>query len=160
MIESLKPKFIEPMECLAVSKLPDGPSWVYEIKLDGYRAQAIRSGGSVSFYSCNGKSLNKKFSYIVEALEDLPPDTVIDSCGYVGLLNSNTMFGWRTQSVNICPDKVLSLLHYQVEKQSLARRAAGRGCDRDDVASSGRPGRGTSAAIWRTPVSATTGANR
>jgi peptidoglycan/LPS O-acetylase OafA/YrhL len=27
--------FIEPMECLAVPKLPDGPQWVYEIKLDG-----------------------------------------------------------------------------------------------------------------------------
>jgi hypothetical protein len=31
------------MECLAVSKLPDGPQWIYEIKLDGYRAEAISS---------------------------------------------------------------------------------------------------------------------
>ena len=30
--------FIEPMECLAVPKLPDGPEWVYEVKLDGYLA--------------------------------------------------------------------------------------------------------------------------
>ena len=29
--------FIEPMECLAVTKLPEGPDWTYEIKLDGYR---------------------------------------------------------------------------------------------------------------------------
>ena len=27
--------FIEPMECLAMAKLPDGRGWVYEIKLDG-----------------------------------------------------------------------------------------------------------------------------
>jgi ATP-dependent DNA ligase len=33
--------FVEPMECLAVTKLPSGPEWVYEIKLDGYRALAI-----------------------------------------------------------------------------------------------------------------------
>jgi len=26
--------FIEPMECLAVTKLPEGLEWVYEIKLD------------------------------------------------------------------------------------------------------------------------------
>jgi hypothetical protein len=26
-----QPAFIEPMECLAVTKLPDGPEWVYEI---------------------------------------------------------------------------------------------------------------------------------
>jgi ATP-dependent DNA ligase len=32
------PAFIEPMECLAVAKLPDAPGWVWEIKLDGYRA--------------------------------------------------------------------------------------------------------------------------
>ena len=30
--------FIEPMECLAVPKVPDSSEWVYEIKLDGYRA--------------------------------------------------------------------------------------------------------------------------
>jgi bifunctional non-homologous end joining protein LigD len=35
--------FIEPMECLAVSKLPDGSNWVYEIKLDGYRALTVKS---------------------------------------------------------------------------------------------------------------------
>lgn len=74
----MKLKFIEPMECLAVSKLPDGPQWVYEIKLDGYRAQAIRTVDGVAFYSRNGKSLAKKFPYIVEALHDLPADTIVD----------------------------------------------------------------------------------
>jgi DNA ligase D-like protein (predicted ligase) len=70
--------FIEPMECLAVSKLPNGPQWVSEIKLDGYRVEAFRTSGGVMFHSRNGKSLAKKFPYIVEALHDLPPDTVID----------------------------------------------------------------------------------
>jgi DNA ligase D-like protein (predicted ligase) len=74
----LKPKFIEPMECLAVPKLPEGLQWVYEIKLDGYRAEAIRTAGGVAFYSRNGKSLNKKFPYIAEALSDMPPDTIVD----------------------------------------------------------------------------------
>jgi bifunctional non-homologous end joining protein LigD len=36
------------MECLAVAKLPDGAEWVYEIKLDGYRALAINSNGKLS----------------------------------------------------------------------------------------------------------------
>jgi DNA ligase D-like protein (predicted ligase) len=70
--------FIEPMECLAVSKLPEGTDWVYEIKLDGYRAEAIRTSKGVSFLSRNGKSLSKKFPYIVDALKELPLDTVID----------------------------------------------------------------------------------
>jgi ATP-dependent DNA ligase len=38
-----KAEFIEPMECAPVTKLLDGPEWVYEIKLDGYRAIAVKS---------------------------------------------------------------------------------------------------------------------
>jgi ATP-dependent DNA ligase len=34
--------FKEPMECLAVPKLPDGTNWLFEIKLDGYAR--VRNG--------------------------------------------------------------------------------------------------------------------
>ena len=37
--------FIETMDCLTVSKLPEGPDWTYEIKLDGYRLEAVRTAG-------------------------------------------------------------------------------------------------------------------
>ena len=30
--------FIEPMECLPVTKLPEGPGWTFEIKLSGLGA--------------------------------------------------------------------------------------------------------------------------
>ena len=38
-----KAEFIEPMKCAPVTKLLDGPGWFYEIKLDGYRAIAVKS---------------------------------------------------------------------------------------------------------------------
>src|SRR5215470_9741255 len=60
--------FIQPMECLAVSRLPDGSNWVYEIKLDGYRAVAINSNGTLSLVSKNRKSFNRQYPYIIEAL--------------------------------------------------------------------------------------------
>lgn len=41
-----KADFIEPMDCASVPKLIDGPGWVYEIKLDGYRAVGVKSGGA------------------------------------------------------------------------------------------------------------------
>jgi ATP-dependent DNA ligase len=69
--------FVEPMECLAVSKLPDDSQWLYEIKLDGYRALAVQSNG-VTLLSRRRKSLGRQFPYIVEALADLPAGTVVD----------------------------------------------------------------------------------
>jgi DNA ligase D-like protein (predicted ligase) len=66
------------MECLAVAKLPEGAQWLWEIKLDGYRAIAVRSGGAVALFSRHKKSLSKKFPYIVEALAGLPAGTVVD----------------------------------------------------------------------------------
>jgi ATP-dependent DNA ligase len=77
-LQTTKLKFVEPMECFSVSKLPDGPQWIYEIKLDGYRPEAIRTADGVQFYSRHGKWLAKKFPYIVEALSDLPADTIVD----------------------------------------------------------------------------------
>jgi ATP-dependent DNA ligase len=68
--------FIEPMECLAVSKLPEGPQWVYEIKLDGYRALGIKLNDSVRLLSRRNNSFNRQYPLIVEALADLPEDTV------------------------------------------------------------------------------------
>jgi len=34
-----KVTFVEPMLLLRTEKLPQGADWLYEIKLDGYRAQ-------------------------------------------------------------------------------------------------------------------------
>jgi bifunctional non-homologous end joining protein LigD len=61
-----------------VSKLPEGPQWVWEIKLDGYRSVAVKSGGAVTLYSRNRKILNKRFPYIIEPLRELPDGTVVD----------------------------------------------------------------------------------
>ena len=70
--------FVEPMECLSVSKLPEGLEWIWEIKLDGYRALAVKTGTGVTLFSRRRKSLNRQFPYIVEALADLPAGTVVD----------------------------------------------------------------------------------
>jgi len=69
--------FVEPMDCLSVSKLPEGSQWLWELKWDGYRAIAIK-GSTVKLYSRNLKPLDKKFRYICEALHELPSETVVD----------------------------------------------------------------------------------
>jgi DNA ligase D-like protein (predicted ligase) len=66
------------MECLPVSKIPEGPQWTYEIKLDGYRLEVVKEKGKIALYSRRRSVLNQKFGYIAEALEDVPDGTVLD----------------------------------------------------------------------------------
>ena len=70
--------FIETMDCLAVPKLPDGPEWTYEIKLDGYRLEVVRTSRMTTLYSRRENVLNQRFPYIAAAFETLPKETVID----------------------------------------------------------------------------------
>ena len=46
-------KFIEPMLLLRTDKLPVGEQWIYELKLDGYRAIAFRAGRELHLRSRN-----------------------------------------------------------------------------------------------------------
>jgi bifunctional non-homologous end joining protein LigD len=48
-------RFIEPMLLLRTEKLPEGSDWAYELKLDGYRAIAYKSGKKVFLRSRNDK---------------------------------------------------------------------------------------------------------
>ena len=73
-----EPAFIEPMECALVTKLPEGPDWSYEVKLDGYRAIGVKTKREAVLYSRNGKNFNKRFPQVTKALISLPAETVID----------------------------------------------------------------------------------
>ena len=60
-------------------KLPEGGSWVYELKLDGFRAQGIKTGGLVHLRSRNDKDFTLKYPAIVQALTEIPDETVIET---------------------------------------------------------------------------------
>jgi bifunctional non-homologous end joining protein LigD len=66
------------MLLVRTERLPEGPDWLYELKLDGYRALAIKSGGGVQLRSRNDKDFNTRYPGLVEALGSMPDETVFD----------------------------------------------------------------------------------
>lgn len=58
--------------------LPEGAGWAYELKLDGFRALGIKTGGEVRLPSRNDKDFNRKYPGIAKALASLPDETVVD----------------------------------------------------------------------------------
>jgi bifunctional non-homologous end joining protein LigD len=63
--------FIHP--CLPVSSRlsPAGKGWIHEIKHDGYRLLALRSGGRVRLFTRNGFDWTERFPRIVAAVSAL-----------------------------------------------------------------------------------------
>jgi bifunctional non-homologous end joining protein LigD len=74
----LKARFIEPMLLLRTEKLPEGVGWLHELKFDGYRALAIKTGGRLQFRSRNDNDFGARYPAILRALVPMPDETVID----------------------------------------------------------------------------------
>jgi len=72
------PHGIQPMLTTPVTEPFDHPDWFFEVKWDGYRAIAEVRDGSVSLYSRNGISFEKKFSPIADSLRKFGFDAVLD----------------------------------------------------------------------------------
>ncbi len=72
------PHATQPMLATPVKEPFDHPDWIFEVKWDGYRALAEIRNDTVSLYSRNGISFDKKFFPIAEALPKLRFDALLD----------------------------------------------------------------------------------
>jgi bifunctional non-homologous end joining protein LigD len=67
------------MLLLSTDRLPDQPErWEYQLKLDGYRAIAFRTGGRIHLRSRNDNDFTARYPAVVRGLAKLPDETVID----------------------------------------------------------------------------------
>jgi bifunctional non-homologous end joining protein LigD len=74
-----KGRFIDPMLLLRTDSLPnDGGRWQYQLKFDGYRAIAFKTGGKVHLRSRNDNDFSIRYADVVKGLAKLPDETVID----------------------------------------------------------------------------------
>src|SRR5215510_14224434 len=65
------PAFVEPMTAVNVAVLPEGEDWLYEVKLDGYRALLLKDGERVQIRSRNDKDLSSLSASVVAAARKL-----------------------------------------------------------------------------------------
>jgi bifunctional non-homologous end joining protein LigD len=78
-LPSAKACFIDPMKPRLVEDPPAVGDWIYELKFDGIRLIAIKTGKKVSLLSRNKNELAGRFPEIVEGVKDLPVhECVID----------------------------------------------------------------------------------
>jgi bifunctional non-homologous end joining protein LigD len=75
---STSARFIEPMLLLRTDSLPSGEQWLYELKLDGYRALAFKRNGVVHLRSRNDNDFATRHPGVLKGLARMPDDTVID----------------------------------------------------------------------------------
>jgi ATP-dependent DNA ligase len=54
-----------------------GPLWLHEIKHDGYRIIACKSGGQVRLWSRNGRDWSREFLAVAEALRALREEEIV-----------------------------------------------------------------------------------
>jgi DNA ligase D-like protein (predicted ligase) len=70
------PVFVEPMAARLVQRLPEGREWMYEVKLDGYRALLMKAGDTVRLMSRNSKDLTHAYRLVHAAGRKLHADSV------------------------------------------------------------------------------------
>ena len=74
------PEFIEPMQASSAKEPFDSPDWIFETKLDGYRAIAVfDSTGKTRIWSRTQLPLESKFPTIAGAVNQLKlRSTILD----------------------------------------------------------------------------------
>jgi bifunctional non-homologous end joining protein LigD len=66
------------MLLLKTESLPSGDQWLYELKLDGYRAIAFKRDGTAYLRSRNNNDFSVRYPGVFKAVAKLPDETVID----------------------------------------------------------------------------------
>src|SRR4051812_30321033 len=72
----LKPP-IKPQLAKSAKDLPEGESWRYEPKWDGFRTIVFRDGDDVHLQSRNGKPMNRYFPEVIPQIASLPGDRLV-----------------------------------------------------------------------------------
>jgi len=103
------PQFVAPMAAASVKEPFDSPDWIFEPKLDGYRAiTVIDSTGKARLWSRNHLPLEPKFPKIQNAVNELKVRSAILD-GEIEALDKDGVPLVYDLTAKICPQKCTTL---------------------------------------------------
>jgi bifunctional non-homologous end joining protein LigD len=72
------PEFIEPMLAQPTAELPaDAERWIYEVKWDGYRLEAMKHGDDVRLWSRRGRDVTADYPGVADAVRRIHATTAL-----------------------------------------------------------------------------------
>jgi bifunctional non-homologous end joining protein LigD len=93
------PERVEPCLALLVSKPPNGPEWVYEIKWDGYRLAVHIEPQGVRILTRGGHDWTRSFPAIAEAAREIGGTAILDGEAVVLDASGRSNFGALQQAL-------------------------------------------------------------
>jgi bifunctional non-homologous end joining protein LigD len=111
--------YIVPMLATSVDKPFNDKDWLFELKLDGYRAIAELRKKELLLYSRNGLSLKEKYPVVGEALKKIKQEAILD--GEIVLLNEHNKPDFQKLQ-NYSNNKEYPLVYYVFDILSLQQK--------------------------------------
>jgi bifunctional non-homologous end joining protein LigD len=71
------PAFVDPQLATLADTLPKGDNWLFEVKLDGYRALAAAAGDDVHIYTRSGNNWTDRYPSVARAIASLDLDRAL-----------------------------------------------------------------------------------
>jgi ATP-dependent DNA ligase len=71
------PCFVEPCVPTSANAPPTGEQWQHEPKFDGWRCQAVKTGGTVRLFARHGQDITDGCPALVEMLAELPANRLV-----------------------------------------------------------------------------------
>src|SRR5687767_13868563 len=110
---------IQPMLATSVDKPFNSPEWLFELKLDGYRAVAEIRKSQLLLYSRNGLSLAERYRPVTGALKNIKAEAVLD--GEIVLLNEKNKADFQKLQ-NYKDKQQYPLIYYVFDILSLSNK--------------------------------------
>ena len=101
----LKPP-VKPQLAKSARELPEGDTWCYEPKFDGFRTIVFRDGDEVQLQSRNGRPMNRYFPDVVEQVLALPHERLVLDGEMVVVVDGVQEFDLLSQRIHPAASRV------------------------------------------------------